>query len=90
MQALKKYHKLWTSDIGRELMLGMKLRSAYKKLSDERMSVYLNKLNNQKSIETINKHGDMDYPSKLAIPLFTKNPSLLKLLPSALRKKERS
>ena len=82
---LSKYHKQWTNEIGRELSLGMKMRKIIKNLDDFAMDTYLTKINNEKSIETINQYGDIDYPSKLAFPLLKKNPSLLKLLPSALK-----
>ena len=61
------------------------MRKIIKNLDDFAMDTYLTKINNEKSIETINQYGDIDYPSKLAFPLLKKNPSLLKLLPSALK-----
>jgi len=82
---LKKYHKLWTADIGKELSLGMKFRKIYKKLSDRQMDKYIKRFQNPKIIETISKYGDIDYPSKLITPLLKKTPSLLKLLPSWIK-----
>ncbi|GAH55465.1 unnamed protein product, partial [marine sediment metagenome] len=84
-RVLRKYHKLWTNEIGRELSLGMKVRKIIKSLDDKKMDKYLEKINNEKSIDIICKYGDIDYPSKLAFPLLKKNPSLVKLLPSAFR-----
>jgi flavin-dependent dehydrogenase len=83
---LRKYHKLWTSEIGKELIFGMMFRKIIKNFDDNMMDKYLNKINNEKSIDIINKNGDIDYPSKLALPLIKKNPSLIKLLPSAFKK----
>ena len=80
IQTLKKYHNLWTSDIGRELQLGMKFRRIFKKLSDKQIDKYVKKLNNQKIIDIINRYGDIDYPSKLLFPLVKKAPSLLRVL----------
>jgi len=84
-RVLRKYHKLWTNEIGRELSLGMKVRKIIKSLDDKKMDKYLEKINNEKNIDIICKYGDIDYPSKLAFPLLKKNPSLVKLLPSAFR-----
>jgi len=81
---LKKYHKLWTADIGRELYLGMKFRKIYKNLSDKQIDKYVLKFQNPKITEIISKYGDIDYPSKLIKPLLKKAPSLLKLLPSMI------
>ena len=47
-QFLKKYHKLWNADIGRELYLGMKFRKIYKNLSDKQMDKYIEKFQNPK------------------------------------------
>ena len=63
----------------------MTVRKIIKSLDDKKMDKYLEKINNEKSIDIICKYGDIDYPSKLAFPLFKKNPSLVKLLPSAFR-----
>lgn len=79
---LKKYHKLWTADVGRELFLGMKFRNIYKNLSDGQLDKYVEKFQNPKIIEIITKYGDIDYPSKLVKPLLKKAPTLLKLLPN--------
>jgi len=87
-QTLKKYHRLWSNDIGRELSRGMKFRQIFKNLSDQQMNTYLEKLNTKKTLDTINKYGDIDYPSKLTLPLLKSTPSLLKLLPSAFRTKK--
>jgi len=78
-QLLKKYHKTWSNAIGREIMLGMKFRKIFRKLNDRQIDRYVEKLNNKKIIDTINEFGDIDYPSKLVMPLIKKSPSLLKL-----------
>lgn len=84
-QFLKKYHKKWTADIGRELFLGMKFRNIFKSLSDKEFDKYIEKFNNPKLVEIISKYGDIDYPSMLIRPLLKKAPTLLKLLPNILR-----
>ncbi len=82
---LKKYHKLWTSEIGKELFFGMKFRKIYKRLSDKQMDKYIERFQNPKIIETISKYGDIDYPSKLLKPLLKKAPTLLKLIPNVIK-----
>ncbi|MCK5031717.1 MAG: hypothetical protein KAR64_09640, partial [Thermoplasmatales archaeon] len=85
-QFLKKYHKLWSTDIGRELYLGMKFRKLFKSLTDLQMNKYIEKFQKQKITEIISKHGDIDYPSKLVKPLLKQTPSLIRLLPSIIKK----
>jgi len=82
---LRRYHKLWTSDIGRELYLGMKFRSIFKRLSDEQLDKYIQKFQNPKITKIISEYGDIDYPSKLVKPLLKNVPSLLKLIPSIIK-----
>jgi geranylgeranyl reductase family protein len=86
LQFLKKYHKLWTSDIGRELYLGMRFRRIYKSLTDNQFDKYIEKFQDPKIIKIISENGDIDFPSKLLKPLLRKTPSLLKLLPNVIKK----
>lgn len=83
---LRRYHMEWTREIGRELSLGMRFRRIFSHLSDTQFNKYLMKLNTQKTIETINTHGDIDYPSRLALPLLRTSPSLLSLAPTILKR----
>jgi len=85
-QFLKKYHKLWSTDIGRELHLGMRFRKLFKSLTDRQIDKYIEKFQKQKITEIISKYGDIDYPSKLVKPLLKHTPSLIKLLPSIIKK----
>jgi flavin-dependent dehydrogenase len=83
---LKHYHRKWAKEIGRELSLGMRFRKIFTSLTDEQLNKYLKKLNNKKTIEIINTHGDIDFPSRLALPLIRALPSLLSLAPSMLKR----
>ena len=83
---LKKYHKLWYKDLGKELNRGITFRTIFKKLSDKEYDKYICRFKNPKIVEIINKCGDIDYPSKLASPLIKKNPSILKLAKNMLKK----
>lgn len=88
-QVLNKYHKSWSKEIGKELSLGMKFRTIFKNFNDEQIDKYIKKLNNKKIIDVICKYGDIDYPSKLALPLLKNSPSLIKLLPLAFKLKKK-
>jgi len=79
-QFLKKYQKAWVDDLGRELLWGMRFRTIFKNLTDRHLDKYFEKINDEKILEAVNEHGDIDYPSKLIMPLLKKTPSLLKLL----------
>lgn len=86
IQFLRRYHTAWSKDIGRELALGMRFRSIFSHLNDKQFTKYIEKLNNPKTIDVINIHGNIDYPSRLVIPLLKTLPSLLSLAPSMLRR----
>jgi digeranylgeranylglycerophospholipid reductase len=77
-QFLKKYQKLWIKDLGRELSMGIKFRSFYKRFSDKQFDKYIKFFQNPKVINTVNKYGDIDYPSKLLKPLLKVTPMLFK------------
>ena len=84
---LKRYHKLWFNEIGRELNMGMKLRKIFKNLTDKQFDKYLLKFKNPELLNTISKHGDIDYPSKLIKPLIKKAPTLIRIIPSMIKNK---
>lgn len=83
---LRRYHMRWTKEIGRELSLGIRFRNIFSQLSDTQLNKYLQKLNKENTIEIINTYGDIDYPSRLALPLLKAQPSLLTLIPRMLRR----
>ena len=83
---LRKYQKLWSADIGRELLLGIKFRTIFKNLTNEQLDKYISKFQNPKITEIISEHGDIDYPSKLVKPLLKKTPSIIKLFPKIIQK----
>lgn len=77
---LKEYQKACLETIGKELSKGMRLRSAFKKLSDKKIDKYISNFTDERIIEIINTYGDIDFPSKLVKPLLKKTPLLLKFL----------
>jgi digeranylgeranylglycerophospholipid reductase len=85
-ELLKHYHTKWTKEIGRELSLGMRFRKLFTSLTDAQLNKYLEKLNNKKTIDIISTYGDIDYPSRLALPLIKASPSLLSLAPAMLKR----
>jgi flavin-dependent dehydrogenase len=86
-QFLKKYHKLWYSDIGLELFLGMRFRKIFKNITDSQINKYIKKFQNPKITELITKYGDIDYPSRLLKPLLKKTPTLIRLIPNIIKEK---
>lgn len=86
-QVLSKYHTQWKKTIGRELSIGMKMHSLYAKTTDKQFDTYIEKFTKPKLNDTINKYGDIDYPSKLLKPMLKHTPSLLKLIPDLLHVK---
>lgn len=85
IHALHSYHTNWTKEIGRELSLGMRFRKVFTHCNDAQLTKYLEKLDSKKTLEVINTYGDIDYPSRLALPLLRAAPSLLTLVPSLLK-----
>ncbi len=81
---LQPYHDLWTKGIGRELRIGMQFRKIFTRFTDHQFNMYIKKFKEKNLDETITKHGDMDYPSKLAKPILKKMPSLITLLPKII------
>jgi flavin-dependent dehydrogenase len=86
---LNTYHTTWTKTIGRELAHGMTFRKLYSHLTDTQLSKYIKKFNNKKTRTIINTYGDIDYPSKLGLPLVYNTPSLLRLFPTLLKHTKR-
>jgi digeranylgeranylglycerophospholipid reductase len=64
----------------------MRFRKIFTSLTDTQLNKYLEKLNNKKTIDIINTYGDIDYPSRLALPLVKASPSLLSLVPAMLKR----
>jgi flavin-dependent dehydrogenase len=83
---LDEYHARWSKDIGHELSLGMRFRKLYAQFTDQQLNHYIEKFNTEKIRDVINTYGDIDYPTKLALPLVRTSPSLVSLLPSMLKR----
>jgi geranylgeranyl reductase family protein len=75
---LSKYQKSWYRELGKELKRGLMLHRAFTHLTDNQLEEGLRILNDDKLLELISKHGDIDYPWKLAKIVFRKVPAMLK------------
>jgi geranylgeranyl reductase family protein len=73
---LQRYEKYWKSEIGRELRIDGMIQKFYAALNDRYLSRLYRSISSDRSIDIINSKGDIDYPSKLALQLFLKNPSI--------------
>lgn len=78
---LQEYHSMWSEKLKRELVLGMWFRKVYRRMKDDELEKFLSYLKREDVINTINRYGDMDHPSKLILPMCRKIPALLSFLP---------
>jgi len=76
---LVSYDRAWHRDMGHELRRDWTLHSCYSSLDDRRLSRVFKTLSSTRAIDTINRTGDIDYPSRLVIPLLMACPSLAAL-----------
>ena len=77
---LRGYETCWRNGIGKELKYASYLHRLYTKFRDDEFNKIIKILNDEKVIKIINDEGDIDYPSKVAIKIFRKKPSLMKYL----------
>jgi len=83
---LKNYQKEWKKDIGREIKKGIGFRRIYQNISDDQFDKFIKRFQKKSIIETINKYGDIDYPSKLLKPIIKKSPGIITMIPGLLKK----
>ena len=74
---LAKYQKSWHRELGKDLKRGLMMHRAFTHLTDDQLEEGLKILNDDKLIDLISKHGDIDYPWKLAKIVFRKVPAML-------------
>jgi digeranylgeranylglycerophospholipid reductase len=82
---LSAYHKAWYNDIGRELMIGWRLRKAFMHLRDDQVEELFRILDDKELLDVVNTLGDIDYPSRLAKALWPKAPQLFKFSGAVIR-----
>src|SRR5660397_31174 len=80
--ALKEYDRQWRSEVGRELVTGLRIRDGLNKLSDDELDYVIEALDDEKILDIISRYGDMDHPSIVLRKLLfrTKAQRLLKLI----------
>jgi len=84
-ERLQAYHDRWSSSIGRELRIMMRLRHAFLQLDDADLDDIWDRLTTPEVTRVINEHGDIDYVSKLAVELVKTEPGLLRFAPKVLK-----
>jgi len=78
--SLRDYESCWRNGIGKELKYASYLHRLYRKIRDDEFNNIIKILNDEKVIKIINEEGDIDYPSRIAIKIFRKKPSLMKYI----------
>jgi len=81
---LKGYHDLWSKEFKKEIMFGMWLRRKFVGMNDNDIEEGFKHLENEEILDVINRYGDIDYPSRLIVPLIKKFPYMLSSLPRLL------
>jgi len=83
--ALKTYQDGWMDDVGKELKHAQVLHRMMASMSDKQMDLALEILNDPAFKDLIVRHGDIDFPSKLAKVALRKSPKLLRLVGPAIK-----
>ena len=83
--ALARYQAAWTDDIGKELKHAQVLHRMMSAMSDKQIDLALKIMSDPALKALILRHGDIDYPSKLARAALRKSPQLLRLVGPAIK-----
>ncbi len=84
-EVLKEYQNNWDEDLGKELKRAYLIRRIVRDLSDEQIEEGFEIFSDGKLLSLINKKGDIDYPTKLALPVLQKAPKLMKFTGPVLK-----
>jgi geranylgeranyl reductase family protein len=82
---LSSYQDAWTAAVGKELKHAKLLHRMMAEMSDKQLDLAIKVLDDPALKALIVKHGDIDYPSKLARVALRKSPQLLRLTGPAVR-----
>ena len=82
---LHRYHKAWTSSMGKELRKDLAIHDSFSRLTDAQIEEVFDILDNPEVLRIIQQMGDIDFPSKVGWALLREEPRLLKYLGKALR-----
>lgn len=75
---LAGYQDAWTREIGDELKKAMMMHRIFSNMDDKELEDVFGMLSNPDILETINRVGDIDYPSRLGWLLLRKEPGFLR------------
>ena len=86
---LLRYQARWKRVVGREMSWGMVFRRLYRHVSDERLDSWFSELKKPGVSAAITQYGDIDYPSRVVLPVLAAAPALAMKVPRALLIKKR-
>lgn len=75
---LTRFDRAVRKTIGRELRVGAAMHRVFRALTNEELDKLTLKIDDPRILAAINKHGDIDHPSRLLLPVIGRRPSLLK------------
>ncbi len=81
---LRPYERLVKASIAKELRKGGMLRAVYKRFNDDDLNMLAQLCNKPKVRAAIEKHGDIDYASRLVVPLLAAEPRFATLFLRAM------
>jgi flavin-dependent dehydrogenase len=82
---LFRYKSALDRGVGRELRKAHWLRRAFLGLSDADLDRLARTFQDPKVRAVANRHGDIDFPSRLVLPLLMRRPSMVRYVGPALR-----
>lgn len=84
-ESLSSYHRAWNGDVGGELKACMRLYKMYSSLSDDQLDDIFELVDKPEIVETIQRVGDIDYPSRVAWEVFKRAPGLVRYTGTVLK-----
>ena len=82
---MSQYHDAWMRSIGKELKRDWLIHRTIARLTDRQYAELFRLLDNERVREIVLREGDIDYPSKVGLPLVRAEPRLLKYMGPALK-----
>jgi flavin-dependent dehydrogenase len=75
---LKMYQLKWDEEFRKEMKRAYLIRKIVRDLEDKQIEEGFDIFNDKKLLSMLNKKGDIDYPTKLALPVLKSAPKLMK------------
>lgn len=82
---MRRYHRSWSRTVGKELRKDLAIFESYVSLTDTQFEDIFELMDSPAIIDIIEKHGDIDFPSKVGWALLREEPRLLKYVGKGLR-----